>query len=124
VEAAPALPEKLFFKIGEVARLTGLKAHVLRYWETEFGRIRPQKSRSGQRLYRRKDVEALLLVKRLLHEERFTIEGAKKKLREIYGPEPGEVPNPSRAEVRARSLESAILEVRGELQKLLRLVGK
>jgi len=124
VEAAPALPEKLFFKIGEVARLTALKPHVLRYWETEFPRIRPQKSRSGQRLYRRKDVEALLLVKRLLHEERFTIEGAKKKLREIYGPEPGEVPSPSRAEVRARSLESTILEVRGELQKLLKLVGR
>ncbi len=124
MEAAPALPEKLFFKIGEVARLTALKPHVLRYWETEFPRIRPQKSRSGQRLYRRKDVEALLLVKRLLHEERFTIEGAKKKLREIYGPEPGEVPSPSRAEVRARSLESTILEVRGELQKLLKLVGR
>jgi DNA-binding transcriptional MerR regulator len=118
-----ALPEKLFYKIGEVSKLTGLKAHVLRYWETEFPRIRPQKSRSGQRLYRRKDVEALLLVKRLLHEERFTIEGAKKKLREIYGPEPGEVPKPSRAEVRARALESTLLSVREELAKLLKMVG-
>lgn len=120
----PGLPEKLFYKIGEVSKLTGLKSHVLRYWETEFPRIRPQKSRSGQRLYRRKDVEALLLVKRLLHEERFTIEGAKKKLREIYGPEPGEVPKPSRAEVRARSLEATLLTIREDLAKLLKMVDR
>ena len=119
-----ALPEKLFYKIGEVSRLTGLKPHVLRYWESEFPRIRPQHSRSGQRLYRRKDVEALLLVKRLLHEERFTIEGAKKKLREIYGPEPGEVPKPSRAEVRARTLEGTLLAVREDLAKLLKMVDR
>ena len=76
------LPDKLFFKIGDVATIVGVKPHVLRYWETEFPRIRPQKSRSGQRLYRRKDVELLLQIRHLLYEKRFTIAGARARLRE------------------------------------------
>ena len=70
----------MFFKIGEVSQLTGIKPHVLRYWESEFKLIRPQKSNIGQRVYRRRDVEIILRLKQLLHEERYTIEGAKKKI--------------------------------------------
>ena len=76
----PKIPDKLFFKIGEVAGIADTKPHVLRYWETEFGILRPVKNASGQRVYRRRDVEVVLEIKRLLHQERFTIAGAKKRL--------------------------------------------
>ncbi|MBI2880920.1 MAG: MerR family transcriptional regulator [Candidatus Tectomicrobia bacterium] len=76
----PKIPDKLFFKIGEVAAIANTKPHVLRYWETEFGMLKPVKNASGQRVYRRRDVEMVLEIKRLLHEERFTIAGAKKRL--------------------------------------------
>ncbi len=76
----PVIPDKLFFKIGEVCDIVGVQAHVLRYWETEFPMLQPQKNRSGQRTYRRKDVEMALRVKQLLYEEGFTIAGAKRKL--------------------------------------------
>jgi DNA-binding transcriptional MerR regulator len=78
--AAPAIPEKLFFKIGEVCELAGVQAHVLRYWETEFPMLAPQKNRAGQRTYRRRDVEMALRIKELLYDEQYTIAGAKKKL--------------------------------------------
>ena len=71
------IPDKLYFRIGDVCRLAGLKAHVLRYWETEFPMLSPKKSGSNQRLYRRKDVELVLEVKRLLYDQKFTIEGAR-----------------------------------------------
>ncbi|EDM79055.1 transcriptional regulator, MerR family protein [Plesiocystis pacifica SIR-1] len=73
--------DKLYFKIGEVSDIVGVAAHVLRYWETEFPIIKPQKSRSQQRVYRRKDVENLLRIKHLLYERKFTIAGAKQELR-------------------------------------------
>jgi len=75
------LPHKKYFKIGEVAQLVGVESHVLRYWQTQFPQVRPQKSRSGHRQYRRKDVETLLAVKELLHVQRFTIAGARQALR-------------------------------------------
>ncbi len=74
------IPEKIYFKIGEVCELVGVQAHVLRYWETEFPMLSPQKNKSGQRSYRRRDVEIALRVKRLLYNEMFTIAGARKKL--------------------------------------------
>ena len=79
----PEIPDKLFFKIGEVSKLTGIKPHVLRYWESEFPMLNPPKNRASQRAYRKKDIEAVLLIKRLLYEENFTISGARKKLREM-----------------------------------------
>jgi len=79
-QAAPSIPQKLFFKIGEVCELAGVQAHVLRYWETEFPMLAPQKNRAGQRTYRRKDVEMALRIKELLYDEQYTIAGAKKKL--------------------------------------------
>jgi DNA-binding transcriptional MerR regulator len=78
--AAVAIPEKLFFKIGEVCDLTGVQAHVLRYWESEFPMLAPQKNRAGQRTYRKRDVEMVLRIKELLYDELYTIAGAKKKL--------------------------------------------
>ncbi len=74
------IPEKIYFKIGEVCELVGVQAHVLRYWETEFPMLSPQKNKSGQRSYRRRDVEIALRIKTLLYNEMFTIAGAKKKL--------------------------------------------
>ena len=75
-----AIPEKLYYRIGEVAKITGVKPHVLRYWETEFELTMAGKDRGKQRLYRRKDVELILDIKRLLYKERYSIAGAKKKL--------------------------------------------
>jgi DNA-binding transcriptional MerR regulator len=74
------IPDKLYFRISEVSQLTGVKPYVLRYWESEFTRLSPKKSGTGQRLYRRKDVELILEVKHLLYEKRFTIEGARRLL--------------------------------------------
>ncbi|PLX72104.1 MAG: MerR family transcriptional regulator [Desulfuromonas sp.] len=77
------LPDKLYFKIGEVAELAGVKPHVLRYWESEFGTFRPTKSKTNQRLYKKKDIEFVLQLKKLLHEQGYTIAGARKRLREL-----------------------------------------
>ena len=76
----PDIPDKLYFKIGEVSELLGVEPYVLRYWETEFPVLSPKKSGTGHRLYRRKDVELLLRIKHLLRERRFTIEGARQTL--------------------------------------------
>jgi DNA-binding transcriptional MerR regulator len=77
---SPEIPDKLYFKIGEVSELLGVEPYVLRYWETEFPVLSPKKSGTGHRLYRRKDVELLLRIKHLLYEKRFTIEGARQSL--------------------------------------------
>jgi DNA-binding transcriptional MerR regulator len=76
------IPEKLYFRIGEVARLCRLPAYVLRFWETEFPQLRPVKSNTGQRMYRRRDVENVLRIRKLLYEDGFTIAGARAQLRE------------------------------------------
>jgi DNA-binding transcriptional MerR regulator len=78
--AVVAIPEKLFFKIGEVCEIAGVQAHVLRYWESEFPMLAPQKNRAGQRTYRKRDVEMALRIKELLYDDQYTIAGAKKKL--------------------------------------------
>jgi DNA-binding transcriptional MerR regulator len=100
-QPAVVIPEKIYFKIGEVCDLVGVQAHVLRYWETEFPMLSPQKNRSGQRSYRRRDVEISIRIKQLLYDEMFTIAGAKKKLQaelretsklKIVHPEPKDKP--------------------------------
>ena len=83
----PEIPDKLYFRIGDVARLANIKPYVLRFWETEFPGLGPKKSGTGHRLYRRKDVETVLEIKRLLYQERFTIEGARKFLESRAKPE-------------------------------------
>ncbi|HEY7388626.1 MAG TPA: MerR family transcriptional regulator [Bryobacteraceae bacterium] len=90
---AEELPDKLYFRIGEVSRLTGVKAYVLRFWETEFPGLGPRKTGSGHRLYRRKDVELVLEIKHLLYEKRFTIEGARKWLESHRTIEPAPAPS-------------------------------
>jgi DNA-binding transcriptional MerR regulator len=110
--SAVTLPDKLYFKIGEVSKLVGVKPYVLRYWESEFSIVRPGKTRSRHRLYRRKDGETLLEIRRLLHTERYTIEGAKRRLRERC---PGDGA--------ARLPEGAALaRVREELRDLCRML--
>jgi DNA-binding transcriptional MerR regulator len=79
-DAKTELPDKIYFKIGEVAEIVGVEPYVLRYWETEFPALRPGKSRSQQRLYRKRDVEVLLRIKKLLYEDMYTIAGAKRQL--------------------------------------------
>jgi DNA-binding transcriptional MerR regulator len=84
--AEPVIPDKLYFRIGEVARLCHLPAYVLRFWETEFPRLKPAKSSTGQRMYRQRDVENVLRIKKLLYEEGFTIAGARQQLKEEARP--------------------------------------
>src|SRR5438093_10841091 len=109
------LPDKLYFRIGEVARLVGVKPYVLRYWESEFSVRRPGKPRSRHRLYRRKDVETLLEIRRLLYAERYTIAGAKRRLRE--GTRTAVTP-------RVRAEGATLAEVRQELTDLCRMLER
>lgn len=113
MERAP-IPDKLYFKIGEVAELTGIKPHVLRYWEEEFGTFRPSKSRTQQRLYRRKDIELVFRLKELLYEQGYTIAGARKKLREPVVREPEQVLLPLAPSIDRRLLS----EIRADLLQL------
>lgn len=110
------IPAKLYFRIGEASSVVGVEPHVLRYWETEFRSIRPKKSARGQRVYSRRDVETLLRIKELLYNHGFTIQGAKRRLRE-KGMEPPDPGDPSVEE--ARRMREALLSLRGELSALL-----
>ncbi len=96
--------DRLYFKIGEVAKIVGVKPYVLRYWESEFSVVRPGKTRSKHRLYRRKDVEALLRIKDLLHNRRFTIEGARQQLKAEASGAAKEQPGQAVSADQARSL--------------------
>ena len=98
-------PLKLYYRIGEVAEAVGVQPHVLRYWESEFGQIRPQKSARGQRVYSHRDLERLMRVKQLLHGEGYTIAGARKKLRE----------GPSEEEVETLQSNESLAKIRGDL---------
>jgi DNA-binding transcriptional MerR regulator len=108
------LPVKLYYRIGEVAEIVGVEPHVLRYWETEFRSIRPQKSRKGQRIYSRRDVDKLLKVKDLLYTHGFTIAGARKRLRET-GLEPGQAEDSGKSE----RLRSELVALRGDVVAML-----
>lgn len=111
-------PVKLYYRIGEVSEIVGVEPHVLRYWETEFRSIRPQKSRKGQRIYSRRDVDKLLTVKDLLYTHGFTIAGARKRLRE-GGIEPQPAPAPkAKNELYATlsALRSDVLAMLAELE--------
>jgi DNA-binding transcriptional MerR regulator len=114
----PEVPVKLYYRIGEVAQIVGVEPHVLRYWETEFRSIRPQKSRKGQRIYSRRDVDKLLKVKDLLYTHGFTIAGARKRLRETApDPEPAQPPPEQPAlPARARAL---LTELRDQIRSML-----
>ncbi len=116
--SSPALPDKQFFKIGDVADLVGVKAHVLRYWESEFQGLRPLKTRGSHRMYRRTDVELLCLIRRLLYEEGYTIPGAKKRIKELGAErEKGALLDGQAS--REVTLRAELIQVRSELQGLL-----
>jgi DNA-binding transcriptional MerR regulator len=108
--AAVHIPEKLFFKIGEVCDITEVQAHVLRYWESEFPMLAPQKNRAGQRTYRKRDVEMVLRIKELLYEDQYTIAGAKKKLA-------GEIRGASKLKVVTPEMTAAAAEQAGAPQQ-------
>jgi DNA-binding transcriptional MerR regulator len=115
-EPEAGLPVKLYYRIGEVSHIVGVEPHVLRYWETEFRSIRPQKSRKGQRIYSRKDVEKLLRVKDLLYTDGFTIAGARKRLRET-GLEPVPAEQPTQRGL--GDIRGLLVDARRELMELL-----
>ena len=118
---ASGIPDKPYFKIGEAARLVGVKPYVLRYWETEFKSVKPQKTRSQQRLYRRRDVELLLQIRHLLYDKRYTIEGARTRLRDLghdEGPVP--VPPPAKPEIAPETLR----KIKQGLQDLIRICAE
>jgi DNA-binding transcriptional MerR regulator len=143
---ARQIPNKLFFKIGEVCEITDTQPYVLRYWESEFPALAPAKNSSGQRIYRRKDIETVLRIKQLLYEEGFTIAGAKKRLESEAGgkgatpqamaslPEtvvadvPEAVASVAQAEAAAASsadeTRAVLRELREELRGILTLLGK
>jgi len=112
---APEIPNKLFFRIGEVSSLLGVEPYVLRYWESEFSALSPKKSGSGHRLYKRKDVELLLRIKYLLYQKRFTIEGARQSLRTGDEMEPS--PQPSKPS------GDPLVEIRRELRDILQILS-
>lgn len=99
-------PSKLFYRIGEVSRLTGLQPYVLRYWETEFPQLKPEKGKSGQRIYTKKDLESILRIKQMLYDEGYTIAGARKKLNNGHG----------------RDREDVIESVKKELREILEIL--
>jgi len=103
-------PDKLYYRIGEVSAMAGVPAYVLRFWEHEFPSVRPRRTDAGQRLYRQADIERILLIKHLLHEKRFTIQGARQYLKHA-----GEAPA-------ADSLRAELAHVRGELIAIRRLL--
>jgi len=120
-EVPPGIPDKLFFRIGEVSQLVGVEPYVLRYWESEFPGLSPKKSNTGQRMFRRKDVELLLNIKELLYEKKFTIEGARKALKAPPKIEPAPV-----APVKQQDLfpeTNPLYVVKKELTAILKLLS-
>ena len=124
LQPTPEIPDKLYFKIGEVSELLGVEAYVLRYWETEFPVLSPKKSGTGHRLYRRKDVELLLRIKHLLYEKRFTIEGARQNLHsEGKGLKAVKAPkSPKRIQAELFA-EDPLPDIRRELSEILKLLS-
>lgn len=114
------IPDKLFFKIGEVSRLTDIKSHVLRYWESEFPMFNPPKNRASQRVYRKKDIETVLLIKQLLYDENYTISGARKRIREMRSEEKvrGQMDMFTGGTVDRKKIQAAI----DDLERALRMI--
>jgi DNA-binding transcriptional MerR regulator len=119
----PEIPDKLYFRIGEVAKLAGIKTYVLRFWETEFSALGPKKSGTGHRLYRRKDVELVLEIKRLLYDRRYTIEGARKVLETKPKREPSPPSQPRKQQTLFSGGDAALrADLKRELTEILALL--
>lgn len=112
---AVTIPDKVYFRIGEVSRILGVEPYVVRYWETEFKSIRPERSRSSQRLYRKKDIEQLLLIKDLLYNKKFTIAGARRKIIELRK-------EPVESVVEVTGHQDRLEEIKKGLEELRKLV--
>jgi DNA-binding transcriptional MerR regulator len=113
-------PDKLFYRIGDVSEITGIKPHILRYWEAEFSGLHPRKNRAGQRIYERRDVELVLEIKKLLYEQRYTISGAKKLLARQHKQVP-KTNKPAAAKT-SGDMTAALKMCRQELRGLLALL--
>jgi DNA-binding transcriptional MerR regulator len=124
-EQTSPIPDKLYFRIGEVAKLCGVEAYVLRFWETEFPQLKPNKSGTGQRLYRKRDVELALRIKRLLYSEGYTIAGA----RQVFAAEAREPYKKSQPELPLKRstendrIEARLKKLRGELREILGILS-
>ena len=116
-----SIPDKLYFKIGEVKKITGVETHVLRYWESEFKIIRPQRASSKQRLYRKIDVENILTIKKLLYEDGYTVPGARKLLTAKKAPKR---PISASSKVPKGRAQSMLAELKSELKKLQQMLEK
>jgi DNA-binding transcriptional MerR regulator len=123
LQPTPEIPDKLYFKIGEVSELLGVEPYVLRYWESEFPVLSPKKSGTGHRLYRRKDVELLLRIKHLLYEKRFTIEGARQSLHsDSKAPKAVKAARAAKRVQAELFAEDPLPDIRRELQEILQLL--
>ncbi|MBI3019622.1 MAG: MerR family transcriptional regulator [Deltaproteobacteria bacterium] len=111
------IPDRMYFKIGEVCKITGIQPYVLRYWETEFDLITPEKSNANQRVYQRKDIENILLIKQLLWGERYSIEGARQKLKELKREQRSKRLSESKSEANVK-----LTKIKQELKELVRFI--
>ena len=115
-----SLPDKLFFRIGEVASIVGVRPHVLRYWEEEFQVLKPMKTRGSHRVYRRRDVELAVLIRKLLHEEGYTVPGARKRIHELVRDRQDDTSEPTRQSATIETnLRADLLAIREQLQHLI-----
>ena len=114
------IPDKLYFKIGEVKKITGIEPHVLRYWESEFRIIRPQRATSKQRLYRRADVENILTIKKLLYEDGYTVPGARKFL----NAKKDETESKAQPKIPGKKTRSMLAELKNDLKQLRDMLEK
>lgn len=112
------IPDRVYFRIGEVSSLVGVDPHVLRYWESEFKVIKPRRAKSKQRLYRRKDIENLLLIKTLLHDEGYTIAGARRLMKE-----PGSISNSPRPDTISQGKDDKLEIIKQELREILKAIS-
>jgi DNA-binding transcriptional MerR regulator len=123
---SPSIPDRLYFKIGDVARICGLETYVLRFWESQFPQLKPNKSGTGQRLYRRRDVELILEIKRLVHGEGYTLSGARQALDQVHqrrDPQSSQ-PQPAAPQgARRDAVAAAIGHARAELREIAGLLA-
>jgi DNA-binding transcriptional MerR regulator len=122
---SPLIPDRLYFKIGDVARICGVETYVLRFWESQFPQLKPNKSGTGQRLYRRRDVELALEIKRLVHAEGYTLSGARQVLEQEHrrgDPEPSLPLAPGDSGKRRDAVAAAIGHARAELREIAGLL--
>jgi len=129
---APVIPDRLYFKIGDVARICGIETYVLRFWETQFPQLKPNKSGTGQRLYRRRDVELAVEIDRLVHKEGYTLAGARQALEggarrapvaQAAEPKPEMTARPTEAVAARPDLRAVIQQARAELKELSALLA-